>query len=164
MTYRLATIFGLGMVIVSCTFAQVPSRARAFLVVDGAVDLQEYQTEDGRHSQVTYSVVLKYPDLAIDKPQWEELKRQGWSRCEVKNPGWDNFPDIATVDGRTVQRHMSYWAKDNRLITISLNYYSALQVPSKYIEPDNSIQHVVILFDTYDDIRVIADRLEISCP
>lgn len=63
-----------------------------------------------------------------------------------------------------MHRHMSYWAKDNRLITVSLNYYSALQEPSKCIEPDNSTQRVVILFDTYDDIEVVEERLEISCP
>jgi len=59
---------------------------------------------------------------------------------------------------------MGYWAKDNRLLTISLDYYSKLMEPYKGIKPDNSKQHVVILFDTYEDIKVVEERLEISCP
>lgn len=164
MNYRLVSVVGFWLIVAWCVSIQAAPLENSFLIVDGANDVQEYQVEDGRRFQVNYSVVLEYPSLAINEPQWEQLKKNGWSRCAVKKAGWDTFPDIATGDGRTVHRYTSYWAKNNRLITISLNYYSVLQEPSKCIEPDNSTQHVVVLFDTYDDIGVVEERLAISCP
>jgi hypothetical protein len=164
MMYRLFRILGIGLIIVSCACIHAAPPEPAFLVIDGADDVRKYKADDGGRLQIDYSVSVEYPELAIGEPQWEKLKKRGWSRCAVKAPGWNIFPDIATGDGRTVHRHTSYWAKDNRLITISLNYYSALQERSRNIKPDNSTQRVVILFDSYDDIRVIEDRLEISCP
>lgn len=163
MIYRLASVAGFGLIVAWCVSIQAAPPEISFLILDDANDVQEYQTGDGRRVQVNYSVVLEYPSLAIDEPQWEQLKKNGWSSCGAKKPKWDTFPDIATGDGRTVHRHTSYWAKNNRLVTISLNYYSALQEPSKCIEPDNSTQHVVILFDAYDDIGVVEEHLGISC-
>ena len=164
MICRLASIAGFGLLIVSYVSAQAEPPERIFLVVDGAENVEEYQSDDERRSQVNYSITLKYPNLAIGESQWVELEKYGWARCTAKKTGWDTFSDIASGNGRTVHRHMGYWAKDNRLITISLNYYSVLQKPSKCAEPDNNTQHVVILFDRYDDIESVKERLGLSCP
>jgi len=68
--HRIATIIGLGLVIVSCVATQAGPPELSFLVVNGAENVQEHQAYDGGRLQVNYSVVIKYPNLAIGEPQW----------------------------------------------------------------------------------------------
>ena len=170
MMYRLALIIVFGLVIVLYAAARAEPPEQTFLVIDGVENVQTYQTDDGRRLQVDYSVDFEYPSLAIGKPQWEELKRHGWSRCVLerrKNQSWDNYSDISTRDERIVHNHFSWWVKDNRRITIITTYYSAPQESfSRCVKPDNSTQYVTILFDTldYDHIGVMEEFLEVSCP
>lgn len=162
--YRFSGIVGIALIIVSCACTHAMPAERELLIVKGAENIEEYQFDGGDRLQVTYWLILEYPDLAIGESQWKELKKRGWLRCTVEKRGWDTFPDLASGDGRMVHRHVSHWAKDDRLITISLSYYSVLREPSRLIEPDNRVQHVLILFESYSDISIIEGRLGISCP
>ena len=70
-----------------------------------------------------------------------------------------------------MHQHLSYWVKDNRHIVIAMKYYSAFLDPSTRVdevadEPDNSTQYVTIVFDTYDydEIEIVEELLEVSCP
>lgn len=160
---RLALIVGFGLLIVLYESTQAALPEKAFLVVNGAENVEEYQGNIEGRSQVSYSVTLEYPRLAIGEFQRKELKKFGWARCTAKKTGWEIFSDLASGNDRTVYRHMDYWAKDNRLITISLNYYSLPQEQTNCAKPDNNTQHVVILFDSYDDIEGVKKRLGLLC-
>lgn len=159
MKYRLFLTCGIvGLFVISCTNQELYEKT--FLIVDDAKNVHEYKTSDGERLQISYSVAVEYPNLAISESQWEKLGEKGWSKCEQKDKGWSTFIDASGVKKRTVFQNISYWAKGDQLLTISLNYYSAL---NDHDSPDNNDQHVLLLLDTHGQTGVVQERLGILC-
>src|SRR5258708_20968331 len=78
--------------------------------------------------QISYSVDMKYPAIAIGDAAFAEMKKLGWSKCSGYREGWDHFVDASQGEGRekTVFQNNSYWFKDGALVTISMRYYAGV--------------------------------------
>jgi hypothetical protein len=116
--------------------------------------------------QVSYTVNLAYPARAIGEPQWEQLKKTGWTRChsidsgqEQANADWVSFGDISVTPARMIHQHLTNWARGDQMIGIGLRYYSDMRAESR---PDNTEQHVCIFFDD-EHGREMAEWLQVDC-
>lgn len=134
-----------------------------FLIVDGAKTVEEYRFGP-TYWQISYSVDLKFPWLAVDEPQWQRLAAAGWTRCEDRQAGWDSFEDVSKDPARVIHQRMSDWIKGNRHITILMRYYSTPRGGTQDAVPDNTNQRVFLLFN--DDMKG-SDTirwLDLKCP
>jgi hypothetical protein len=99
----------------------------ALLIVKGAQHFSLHRLST-TSKQVSYSVDLAFPARAIGEPQWEQLKKTGWTR-------W------GAVDSRMETAND---ARGDQMIAITLRYYSKMQAGLK---PDNTEQHVNVRFE-----------------
>lgn len=159
----LATVAAAALVLVGAgTLAHAASEEQ-FLVIEGAEDIQEYHFGP-TYWQISYTLDVEYPWLAIDEPQWQQLQASGWSRCEGRSSGWDSYTDASRKPNRIVHQNFSDWIKGNRMITVLLRYYSAVRGDSRDAVPDNTSQRVFLLFDEDVKGRDSLAWLNLKCP
>jgi hypothetical protein len=144
---------------------QAAPEEEALLIVKGAQHF-EVQRQSTTSKQISYTLDLAYPARAIGEPQWEQLKKMGWTRCRALDPGqeaanadWFSFEDISVTPGRTVHQHLTNWARGDQMIGIALRYYSNMQAGPR---PDNTEQHVYVFFDD-EHGREMAEWLQLDC-
>lgn len=164
MKHLIALVLLLSAFIVSCASPDAVIPEQELLIVDGAMNISERRGSDRNRSQVSYSILLEYPNKAIGSAQSSVLNARGWIECSDSQPRWITFEDSTTTNGRVVHRHTRHWIRDNKFITVSLNYYSEIYNPRERLEPDNDMQYVTILIDHYEDLDLVIQRLDLSCP
>lgn len=154
-------------VLVALTGLSVPARAveteEPFLIVEGAKNVEEHRFGP-TYWQISYSVDVEFPWLAIDEPQWQQLADAGWVRCQDRQAGWDSFEDVSQTPARIVHQHMSDWIRGNRHITLLLRYYSSVRGGTLDAVPDNTNQRVFLLFDEDMKGRDTIRWLDLKCP
>ena len=140
--------------------AEIPEQ---FLIVDGARNVEEHRF-DPTYWQISYTVDVEFPWLAVDEPQWEQLENAGWAKCQDRTSNWDSYLDVSETPTRVIHQHASEWIKGNRIITVVLRYYSSAPGDTLVMMPDNTNQRVFLLFDEdvkgHDTIR----SLDLKCP
>lgn len=160
-------------VFILATSSGVPTYAadeeRGILVVHGARDVWEHHLDE-TYWQISYTINLAYPSRAVGKRQWDQLRKAGWSRCRHVDPGmeaansdWGDFIDATVSPNRLVHQHLTNWLKGDRMIAISLRYYSATLDRSSDAVPDNMKQHVDIIFDEDPKGRDSVAALGLDC-
>jgi len=143
---------------IACTDSEIEK----LLVINGAYELQRRDFADSNAHHIYYKVDLKYPEAAIAASHFQSLKRLGWLECSGGNKEWDSYPEITEKGEFGVHQKLIYWAKDDRLLTISMRYYSDLSEDKRYAKPpNNSIQYVFIIVDSNRDLQT--KHLKISC-
>lgn len=157
----LRTLVGVVIVAVWST-ACAGNELEKLLIVNGAYDVQRHDFADNNAHHIYYKVDLKYPKAAIGAPQFQSLKRLGWSECSGGKKEWDSYPEMAEGREFGVHQKLIYWAKGDRLLTIGMRYYSGLSKDKKNATlPDNSVQYVFVIVDGNKGLQT--KRLGISC-
>lgn len=164
---RHAWIAGLAIVLASGG-AYAAATEETLLVVDGAQNLFRIP-RDAMSRQISYTIDLEYPARAIGEPQWEQLRKTGWVRCRSVDPDqaaanadWVSFGDATVTPERTIHQHLTSWLRDDQMITISMRYYSGLQGGYPVTRPDDTEQHVDLIFDDSHG-REAAEWLQLDC-
>lgn len=150
------------------TTTEVKPLEQRFLVVPGAEDVRETVASETQ-VQIFYTVDLEYPARAIGEPQWARLRAAGWTRCRSEDPDqesanadWVNFIDATGTPNQTIHQHLSHWAKDERMIVISLRYVSSISASGQDGKPENTRQIVNLIFEDAHG-REMAQWLQLDC-
>jgi hypothetical protein len=147
---------------------QAAAEEEALLIVKGAQHFSLHR-QSTTSKQIGYTVELAYPARAIGEPQWKQLETAGWTRCRSVNPDqeaanrdWISFIDATVAPERTIHQHLTNWSRGDQMITIALRYYSKMQGNYGTPIPDNTEQHVYLIFDD-DHGREAAEWLQLDC-
>ncbi len=135
-----------------------------FLIVDDNQNLQIVEDKEALLLQISYEVVLSYPNLAIGPSQTQLLLERGWQECSTGEIGWVMFFDGTTLPERRVHQHLRYWVRGNELLTIALRHFTlASAKPPQSSETVTAEQHVTILHNTYQRLEQVAETLSLNC-
>jgi hypothetical protein len=153
---------------IASSLAHSAPKEEALLIVDGAQNLFRIPHSTVAR-QISYTIELTYPARAIGDEQWEQLRQNGWVRCHSADPDqaeansdWVDFVDASVTPNRTIHQHLTNWFKDDQLITISLRYYSGTRNGYAKSTPDNTEQHVDLIFHDKHG-REAAEWLQLDC-
>lgn len=148
-------------VALSMNGALADASEKVFLVAGGAKNVREHHF-DNSYWQVSYTIDLDFPWLAVDEPQEKQLQQAGWLKCETT--GWQSYIDASETPHSIIHQHKSDWKKGNRMITVALRYVSSMRGDTRDALPDNTTQSVFLIFDEdvkgHDTLRLF----DIDCP
>lgn len=148
----------LALLIGGCSYAAID----ALLVHRDARDVKKFSETNWR--QISYSVDMKYPAMALSDATFAEMKKLGWSKCSGYREGWDHFVDATKGEGheQTVFQNISYWFQDGALVTVSMRYYAGVTKDKRRVDtPDDAQQQVVVLENKNPGVK---EKLGITCP
>lgn len=157
-------IVGLWLAGLSIGIAGPVPEELSFLVPKEAKNVEVKTLLDKRRVQIIYKFKIKYPNMAIGEDKREKITSKGWRRCKSKNPGWSRFVDSTEKKVHILRRNMNFWVKENKILTISMDFKYLANDKGEKKSDDKNYQRVVILIDKYENLDEIANYLEIDCP
>ncbi len=136
------------------------------LTVKGAAQVQHHDLREINAKQISYTIELDYPNMAIGQNHYEQLRKRGWTECTGRRKQWDYYAN--SVDQKNpycVYEIGKYFIKRNSLMLISLRYEAKpgwnLNCASK---PDNSTQLVIaVIYEHSSRESMQLDKLGLSC-
>lgn len=134
------------------------------LIRSDARNVEKLAFPESDSRQISYSMNLKYPETALTNAHFDRLRKLGWSKCSAPREGWDSYVDSSKGKGRerSVFQNISYWSKENTLLTISMMYYASVTKDKRCLDaPDNTQQRVILLEHKGPGVK---EGLGITCP
>lgn len=126
-------------------------------------------SEDGK-LQLDFSVKRPYPDFALDRQQYLELQKNGWTECKTKGDEWFHFFDAsnqALPDKRCRYSFSKNFMRGSDLIFVIQRRYSKHEgIKNCPATPDNNKIDVTVMYEKYKSPQELKSSLrimEISC-
>jgi hypothetical protein len=161
------TVLWISFMFAACEVAQaVEPPEFGILTAKGARRIRHHDLQQMSARQLSYTVKLGYPGMAVGQSHYAQLSKRGWTECTGTRVQWDSY--VNSVDQNNpycVYEVGKYLIKDNDLMLVSLRYqgrlHGKLSCPSK---PDNSTQYVVaIIYEHKDRESMQLGKLGLSC-
>ncbi len=170
MSYRLTTgaVVSILLVCFGMCEAAIASQPSEFdiLIVKGAARVEHHDLQGMNAKQINYTIDLDYPNVAIGKKQYDQIRKLGWTECTGRSEQWGYYVDnIDPKNPYCEYKIGKYFIKGNSLMLISLRYHAKpganLNCASK---PGNSTQVVVaVIYEHSNRQSMQLDKLGLSC-
>ena len=112
----------------------------------GAFEVRSDTLEDPAVTQLSYKLLLKYPNKAISTKELQRITQLGWSECKALRHEWIYFIDRRNEPAQYVYQSHATFKKNQVLVIVAMRYYSPIGANQAHQrEPNNNVQQVVAI-------------------